>query len=221
MANIIFIIVMSIISISILIQDSNQQSNNCDRKAVDHCMLEMTIIGDPKQRFPIDLDTMNERCRQMKRLEKCVRNFAQNCLQSDSRNTHFFLSERKPAYISIGNCANPLMIELSKIINTFTRSLHGVRYYPEKNLRIPLLCCNYFLFKRSILNVIDENCLQTHDEVEHLIDGYGNDLVNFICNDYTEDSDKCGTIIDQTPKWNKPLNYTSFIIPIAEIVNNL
>ncbi|XP_027205090.1 uncharacterized protein LOC113798716 isoform X2 [Dermatophagoides pteronyssinus] len=195
MANIIFIIVMSIISISILIQDSNQQSNNCDRKAVDHCMLEMTIIGDPKQRFPIDLDTMNERCRQMKRLEKCVRNFAQNCLQSDS--------------------------QLSKIINTFTRSLHGVRYYPEKNLRIPLLCCNYFLFKRSILNVIDENCLQTHDEVEHLIDGYGNDLVNFICNDYTEDSDKCGTIIDQTPKWNKPLNYTSFIIPIAEIVNNL
>lgn len=54
-----------------------------------------------------------------------------------------------------------------------------------------------------------------------LLDYYAQDTVNLLCGDYTDDSDKCQTIIGRTPEWKGPLKYKSFVVAMAEIIESL
>lgn len=68
---------------------------------------------------------------------------------------------------------------------------------------------------------VEKICPNDQDYVEQLLDGYVNDVVNLICGDYTADSDKCDSIITDTPEWKKSLTYKSFVIPLAQVVESI
>ncbi|KAH9522185.1 hypothetical protein DERF_005783 [Dermatophagoides farinae] len=206
----------------------------CDAKKVDKCMLEMTIIGDSRLRFPTNQTMMNDRCRQMRHLEHCVKDYSKNCLAERASQTvsvliygitktnkAFCSKKRRPSYLRIGRCANSQPELFATIMNRMTKAFHAIKSHPKETIRIPLACCNYYQFKDSIMQLVEKICPNEYDDVETLLDGYANDVLNLICGDYTADSDKCDSIIMQTPEWKRPLTFKSFVIPLAQIIDSI
>lgn len=129
-------------------------TNNCNVNTIDNCMLELTIIGDPKARVSSNLEQMNRRCKRMKILEKCIKDYASKCLSSlasksvsvliygITRGNKIFCSNknRKEDFIEIGKCINPDMKRISFFMEQLTRSYHSIKEYKEQKLRIPLIC---------------------------------------------------------------------------------
>ena len=121
----------------------------------------------------------------------------------------------------------------------FTKNVHAIRKFKEPKLRIPLTCwyelslsnnadhqmlcsnSNYFVLKSRIMELANQKCPEHSPEAENLIDGYANDILNLLCGEYTEESDKCSSIINKTPNWDKPLQWKVFIQPIVEILEGL
>ncbi|OTF77136.1 hypothetical protein BLA29_003745 [Euroglyphus maynei] len=58
--------------------------------------------------------------------------------------------------------------------------------------------------------------------ISDALQGYAGDLTSVMCGDYTDDSDRCDTIIDSIPKWDnkKPLQWKTFAMPLVEIVDS-
>lgn len=71
------------------------------------------------------------------------------------------------------------------------------------------------------MQLVEKICPNEYEDVETLLDGYANDVLNLICGDYTADSDKCDSIIMQTPEWKRPLTFKSFVIPLAQIIDSI
>ncbi|OTF75372.1 hypothetical protein BLA29_010865, partial [Euroglyphus maynei] len=136
-------------------------------------------------------------------------------------NKAFCAKKRQQSYLRIGRCANSDPETFATLMNRMTRSFHALKTYPEQTLRIPLVCCNYYRFKESVMKHVEKICPNDQDYVEQLLDGYVNDVVNLICGDYTADSDKCDSIITDTPEWKKSLTYKSFVIPLAQVVESI
>lgn len=125
----------------------------CDIKKVDKCMLEMAIIGDTELRFPTNQTAMNDRCKQMRRLEYCVKDYSKKCLtkragQTTSvlmygitkTNKAFCSKKRQQSYLRIGRCVNSDPQIFSTIMNRLTKSFHAIKSYPKESMRIPLVC---------------------------------------------------------------------------------
>lgn len=126
----------------------------CDVNLIDNCMLELSLIGDPKYRLSSNLEQMNKRCKRMKTLEKCIKDYSSKCLSSlasksvsvliygMTRGNKNFCSNknRKEDFIEIGRCINPDMKQISAIMGQLTRSYHGIKLHKNPKLRIPLIC---------------------------------------------------------------------------------
>lgn len=80
----------------------------------------------------------------------------------------------------------------------------------------------FYRFKGKIMSLAERKCdVKTLPFIEGLVDGYAQDVLNLLCGEYTEESDKCSKIIHQIPKHTKALNHANFVLPIAEIINSL
>lgn len=181
-------------------------------------MQKLVLIGDPKFVFPESRDEMNIHCKNVTRYEKCIKDYSQNCLETFPRQVTGILAfgiaktnkgyctnqRRKDSYIAFGKCANFVKPNTDKCMFNYIDNLQGIENYPDNKLKIPLACCNFFVLKDCILNLIQKNPQRCTDanyvEIERIIDGYAVDTLNLLCNDYTEDSDKCGKLLPQTPK---------------------
>lgn len=64
---------------------------------------------------------------------------------------------------------------------------------------------------------------QNISEIERLIDGYSDEVLNLICpTEYSEESDKCQTLILQTPKKKSSQKRPkSMLIPFAEVLGSI
>lgn len=143
----------------------------CDAKKVDKCMLEMTIIGDSRLRFPTNQTMMNDRCRQMRHLEHCVKDYSKNCLAERASQTvsvliygitktnkAFCSKKRRPSYLRIGRCANSKPELFATIMNRMTKAFHAIKSHPKETIRIPLACWYvtnsiFFLFLKIEINL--------------------------------------------------------------------
>ena len=157
-----FLLLASIFcGISTLPQRSSAKNNKknstaltCDHDKMDQCTLELTMIGDPNWRFPENMEQMNRRCRNVKTLEQCIKDYSGKCLHSDSRQTiqvmlygisktnRFYCSNkrRKAAIINTGTCANTFIKDMNNIMFDIIRKLHAIRFYPDNKMKIPLTC---------------------------------------------------------------------------------
>lgn len=81
---------------------------------------------------------------------------------------------------------------------------------------------NYYQFKEEVLNIVDNKCPKHTPEVENIIDGFASSILNLLCGDYVEDSDKCKRIIGNTPNGtNKKPNWKSIVLSLAEILESV
>lgn len=129
--------------------------------------------------------------------------------------------KRKLAMLGVSKCAGEHKAKLDGFMDIMTREFHGIRTYKDSKLRLPLACCSYYKFKHNLVEHIQQHCPTQVTEMEALIDGYAHDILNLVCGEYTEDSDKCKTIVAKTPKWKKALESKNFVLPLADIFDSL
>lgn len=173
--------------------------------------------------------------RSLKALDKCVKEYTQNCMSKTAKQSISVLlysisktnkgycsgKKRKEALLDLSKCCSANKSKLDEFMDIMTREFHGIRNYRESKLRIPLACCSYFKFKRNVIDLVQQKCSNQATEMEGLIDGYAHDILNLVCGDYSEDSDKCKTIESKTPKWKKPLESKNFVLPLADIFDSI
>lgn len=130
-------------------------------------------------------------------------------------------NRRREAFLTIGRCVRPNRKVLDQFMETMNREFHAIKSAKVSTQRIPMACCSYYNMKRKILAQLSECPAAALAEVEALVDGYAQDILNLVCGDYTEDSDKCDVFKNKIPFWKKPLLAKNFILPLAEIFNSL
>lgn len=80
--------------------------------------------------------------------------------------------------------------------------------------------------KRCMLDVINklqpDPCTDNdYTEFERLIDGFAIEILNLLCGEYTEDSDKCSALIKQTPKNKSRRKAKSMLLPMIDVLESL
>ncbi|KAH7638341.1 hypothetical protein HUG17_9447 [Dermatophagoides farinae] len=160
---------------------------------------------------------MNYWCRKFKQSIECVRQYSQQCLQSESRRVFSIMSysiskmakrycgsvRAKKDLLEFLKCAGNDLRKYAQPLFDLSGDLHSIPTIKPANLRIPLSCCNHI------------------ETIENILQSATGDVIKLGCTEYTDDSDKCDTIIGRLPKWNKPLEWKSFIIPSVKIVDSL
>ncbi|KAH7641061.1 hypothetical protein HUG17_8530 [Dermatophagoides farinae] len=208
----------------------------CDHKEMESCSQKLTMIGDEKFIFPTSVKQMEKRCRDIKSLQRCVKNNAQNCYDTDTNRYILILlysitktnraycrnSKKRLAFIGFGKCANKNIKLLNQYMAGLNRDFHSIKHLnKDQKLTIPLLCCNYHKFKTNIANLFEDQCPDDLPEVENLLNGYVGDLLNVGCGDFGDDDDRCDSVIKKTPNWTEPLEHKDFIIPLVQIIDQI
>nr|XP_027193978.1 uncharacterized protein LOC113788726 [Dermatophagoides pteronyssinus] len=211
--------------------DSNDRM--CKQSDMDICSQRMLMITDQNFHYPITMAEMDQRCRELKPMEKCVRHYSQHCFESNIQQKTFSLiiygvtktnraicrnNRRRRQFIEFGqHCANRLQNQLISFVEDMYTKMFAILKYPIRKLRIPLSCCNYYRFKEQALKMYSEQCQpQQSQQMERLLNGFTKDSFTFICSRYTENSERCNRIIDKFIS----INNMTTLLPITNNNNN-
>ncbi|CAG2179059.1 unnamed protein product [Oppiella nova] len=233
--------VLLCVSCTIYMVNGQAASNKAFCKSstsADTCLMHLLLIGDPKYVFPENMDSMNKQCSGVKSYEKCIKDYASKCLPSFPKQVTSVMAygvaktnkgycsnkRRKEAFISIGKCGNKVKSKVDVCMRQYIDNLQGSENHPDVKERIPLACCNYYRLKGCIMNHVETQgqplCSESvATEIENIVDGYANEVLNLLCGDYTEESDKCVKLLPKTPKKlpaQKPPK--SLLLPLINII---
>ncbi|XP_027194078.2 uncharacterized protein LOC113788821 [Dermatophagoides pteronyssinus] len=228
---------------------------NCNNPIkYDYCALNMIpltndfMIKRLSSSSSMQINDIDELCRKILLNEKCLRNYAENCMKSEARQTLSVMlysvsrlnrkicskQKRKQTTLTMMICLkkNPGFYQ-NILLKNLTETLYRISLEKRQKLKFPMICCNSYRMKESMIGEMIKNCpnnRQAQNELNIWIDSYSGDLFNLICGDYTEDSDKCETLpsiqsISTTTMMmidnNKKLKWKSFIMVLVDLLNNL
>ncbi|KAF7492713.1 hypothetical protein SSS_07956 [Sarcoptes scabiei] len=215
--------------------NSNESQPSCNRSDMDHCTQKLIMILDKHFHYPSSLEEMNKRCREMKPLGRCIREHSRRCLSNGVRRHSFSLLvhsvakanrglcrtiKRRRSFASFGICANRLQKRMNTYVDDMNRALFGIIRYPNKKLRIPLSCCNYYKFKERVLKLYNDECGEHAIEMKRLLNTFTRDSLTFVCGSYSEHSEKCSEIITKTPEFNATMKSEVFISTYVDMIDN-
>lgn len=206
----------------------------CDKAKVDRCAAEMSILADEKYVVPKDMAEMNKLCKKLKNHETCIKDYANDCLDSTARQTITVIVysvgrtnkamcsnvKRKNQYLKMSACLEPELKKLYAKTQELNADVHAIQGYKPANQRLPMTCCAFYRFKERLLAAVREKCEEFVPDIANIADGYTQDTLNLVCGEYTEDSDRCDAIYDKIPKYTKKLEWATFIFPLGNILNN-
>ena len=137
-------------------QKNINQTNICNKKQVDKCAISLVPLTDPEllQRPPKTLADLDHWCRKFKRSEKCVRQYSDQCLASESRRTLSIVlysisktlrrycgqTKRKQELLNLSHCLDNDLTNVSKVLFELSGDMHAIRSIEPANMRIPLCC---------------------------------------------------------------------------------
>ncbi|KAH9414261.1 hypothetical protein DERP_008458 [Dermatophagoides pteronyssinus] len=213
-------------------------SKQCQR--ADKCALTLIPLTDEKfiEKPPRTSTDMREWCQRIVPMERCLKDYAQKCLNKQSRQTLSVLlfsisrtnkryctnKKRQKSFLNYVDCFHPQIHSIANVLRNMTTDFHAIPLVKEKTLRLPLTCCSYYKWKNIGVDKIIKSCptnTAAHEEAENLLAGYTNDLLAIICGDYVEESDKCEGIIGKIPEWKRPLRWQNFILPLVTIFDSI
>lgn len=122
-------------------------------------------------------------------------------------------------------CLNAGKALFEKCNEDFINALHEIDTYKSDKDKIPLICCNFFNVKKcfwdngkKVSKCNDKRIITS----EKFLDALSGNIVDVLCTEYDEGSDRCDKMIAKTPP--KPENVTSakaFFVPILKIWSDL
>lgn len=68
-------------------QKKKTEQSQCDKDVFDNCANRLLMLGDESFTFPTNTEKMNVRCKEIKPLERCTKEYSQNCLKGDTKNS--------------------------------------------------------------------------------------------------------------------------------------
>ena len=120
------------------------------------------------------------------------------------KNKYFCYTKRgKKEMLLLSKCGNQGKEQGNRCMNKLIDSLTGIPT-AKRDLRLPLMCCNYFqmeeCIEREAIKIGKPSCPESSIElINQLLEAYTGDALNFVCRDYTREDDKCSKIIHLTP----------------------
>ncbi|XP_075679696.1 uncharacterized protein LOC142644824 [Dermatophagoides pteronyssinus] len=210
----------------------------CQR--ADKCALTLIPLTDEKfiEKPPRTSTDMKEWCDRIIPMERCLKDYAQKCLNKFSKQTLSILTysisrtnkrictnkKRQKSFLNLIDCAHEQIPLFSNVLRNMTIDFHAIPMVKKQNLRLPLACCSYYKWKNIGIDKMIKICptnTGAHEEIENLLSGYTNDLLSVACGDYTEESDKCDGIIGKIPVWKRPLRWQNFFLPLIELYDSI
>lgn len=144
------------------------EADNCKRSVFARCAERLFMLGDATFTFPVNMEQMLKRCKDIKIIDKCIKDYSTRCLKGETRNSVNVLvygvaktnkgycssPKRRNSFISIGHCVNENRKKLDKALADMNVQYHGARIYKDPKLRLPLACCNYYQSLFANLQII-------------------------------------------------------------------
>ncbi|XP_027205104.2 uncharacterized protein LOC113798729 [Dermatophagoides pteronyssinus] len=211
-----------------------------DHDRMDNCVMILSFLTDDQllNNPPLSMKEVNHYCRRLKPAEKCVEQYLNRCTDLQTQQTvKIFLyslvrtnrkycnsQKRKSTVLRLVKCAKDRLPEFGNLMRNFTADMHTLRTFQPQNLRIPLVCCNYYKYQELGIQKIQKTCdvPELLSVIRDALQSYFGDIITVMCGDYTDDSDRCDNIIDLIPKWDnkKQLEWKTFAMPLVEIFNS-
>ncbi|KAH9414205.1 hypothetical protein DERP_008400 [Dermatophagoides pteronyssinus] len=236
----IMLMVTIIIYLMVIINniDAASKTNDCDRKKADQCSLNLIPITNEEilRKLPKTIGDIDSYCGKINRYEKCMRKYAENCLKKQTKQTLSVIiysigrmnkkycqkESKKKLLLNLIQCSGQTAIKYySDLIQNVSNQMHGIRTYSDVKLRIPMVCCLYNKISAEAMEYSDKICPKYTNEVDSILRGYSGDALNLLCGEYGDDSDKCDSILTKIPDWKGKIEWKSFIMMIAMLVDSL
>lgn len=185
--------------------------------------------------FPTSAKSMARRCKVVKSAETTSKDYINNCLKGELKstskvtlysvvkaNTNICKSgSKRTAFLALGGCLNRHRAEFSRIIVRLNKLFYAVKVYPIKKEKIPLLCCNYFIFKQLVLEKLTDCTEAEVTGTEQLIDTFSADGINLVCDSSTKASDQCDRLLKKLPNYEKYPSNRIFFLTAVDIMHSL
>ncbi|XP_054155304.1 uncharacterized protein LOC128953808 [Oppia nitens] len=136
------------------------------------------------------------------------------------------LSNKAKAIIKAARCGNAARPGLKKCYNKFIIKEIGIKSTKDNKLKIPMLCCEFNVLRECFKQTAEDNkeCTRrTIDFVErYALEMFG-EILNLMCFDYHDSSDKCDRIRSLVPdiKYEEIEKPKSFIPPMIDILKDI
>jgi len=183
---------------------ADQQAN------VDLCGQQLFLIGDRnKQALPVNLEQMEGHCTVLENAQSCISNYSDSYLDGMAKQVTSLLVKgsispvndqchseaNRNIFLSHTRCFNHDLQSLHSCMEGYIDNLQALSNAP-KDSKVPLTCCNYYNFRKCILDKLTANggdiCSQNSiDYMRIMLDGYASEVLGLLCKHTPPESETC------------------------------
>ncbi|XP_054155301.1 uncharacterized protein LOC128953805 [Oppia nitens] len=239
-----FILFIAFTIICITVSDAFKPNGvDCDPQAMDETTRWLFFLNDPKHNIPETESDRHEFCTERVQKELYVKNYAKRCLKAFPyqvttllmygvirKNKYYCTFKRgQKDIVGMAKCLNDIKPMgdkcMSKLIDEAMITINA----PE-NLKIGLICCNYYKFEDCVTHEASESaskdCTETSVTlIEQLLEGYTGQMIGHICTQYRRETDQCQKILRVPKTWTRELTnqtrYKSILPPFIDILESI
>ena len=149
-----FIIIITLLVIKTNVNGAISTGKKCQR--ADKCALTLIPLTDEKfiEKPPRTSMDMREWCQRIVQMERCLKDYAQKCLNKQSRQTLSVLlfsisrtnkryctnKKRQKSFLNYVDCFHSQIHLIANDLLNMTKDFHAIPLVKEKTLRLPLTC---------------------------------------------------------------------------------
>ncbi|XP_054155311.1 uncharacterized protein LOC128953815 [Oppia nitens] len=231
------VILLSNMAIIVSQQTIDIKCNDKTRISMDKNINKLIVVGQKNLKFPVNEIQLRPYCNLAFKTIDQVGVYNDKCLPKFGRDSarvimHAIsaelravcklgrLTKRARELLTAAPCANAGLKNWQKCYQILVTKFTGIVNAPAKQ-RLPMGCCN---FQHLIQCLTDEaenvkQCTRkTVDFVLKYLNKMIDPLLNLICGDYGQPSDKCDAMVRLTPNITKgQTTYKSFMMPLINL----
>jgi len=235
-----------IFAIDLTFCESNIECNEESSDKLDELIRKISTFGDPSGKFPVNDAEFAVDCQEDKKSLEWIDRYTNKCLkglglQITTLGYNDMLKVVKKycdseklskIFISWGRCGNSALNETVKCWDKYVLQVEQLnsekKRIVDKDI-VALTCCDYHQFDRCVdgafHSVEAKECSTSVAEGLHsVLTEISGRILDFLCGDYTSDSDKCDSLLKRYNylndiKLNKPLG-KSPVKAFIQIIEN-
>ncbi|XP_054155170.1 uncharacterized protein LOC128953681 [Oppia nitens] len=223
----------------IVSSDIKLNCNKNNEKQLDEVIQNLYLFGAPDRQYPTVKKDMKKFCSDNEKYQKFIKEYGIKCKKGLSKQVLGLMmysvakhstgicksNQRTNEFLNIGNCGNTAKNDTIKCWKNLIKAVDSISYNTNNKLKIPLICCNYYVLKtcsqksyESRPNQCNSKAIDGH---EKLLNAFALDTLKLLCSEYNEDNDKCDKIISQTGVSKLKVLPKSPIVPFIKILEEL
>jgi len=220
----------------------NSQRIPCGKeglKRLDDRINKLFVLGD-ERKWPEDSSSMKVFCKDTKEHENAVKDYAKRCMNGLGKSIAQVVSysiakvskqlctvkRRRREFQKQGPCGNSDTKGTTRCMRGWNNAITIAKQYPDHKLKLPLVCCHFYIFKDCVLDVFTKvgspTCTEKSNEFyEDVISRSAIDTLKLMCGDFADEgSDKCEGLLKKYEKLPKATtDWRSPLLPLMELLD--